>query len=205
MKKMLVVISILLSSVLSSAVSAATDTELLKEKLAKFSVINAEFSQRVSSPEGKILDDSRGTLAILRPGKFRWEVITPEEELIVSDGQTMWIYSPFIEQVTLLNLSDAIQGTPFILLSGANEAQWANYQVNKINDQFEVKNISGSVQQRSFIFEFNKLGQVSKFVVIEELGQRSEFKLAHKAIAKPWAEGFFNFNIPVGIEIDDQR
>ncbi|MFT7054278.1 MAG: outer membrane lipoprotein carrier protein [Psychromonas sp.] len=205
MKKMVVIISMLLSSVLSSAVSAATDAELLKEKLAKFSVINAEFSQQVSSPEGKILDDSRGRLAISRPGKFRWEVITPEEELIVSDGQTMWMYSPFIEQVTLLNLSDAIQGTPFILLSGANESQWANYQVTKINDQFKVKNISGSVQKRSFIFEFNKLGQVSKFVAIEELGQRSEFKLAHKTLAKPWSQGFFDFNIPVGVEIDDQR
>lgn len=205
MKKMLVVISILLSSVLSSVVLAATDAELLKEKLAKFSVINAEFSQRVSSPEGKILDDSRGTLAISRPGKFRWEVLTPEEELIVSDGQTMWLYSPFIEQVSLLNLSDAIQGTPFILLSGANESQWANYQVKKVNDQFKVKNISGTTQERSFIFEFNKLGQVSKFVVIEALGQRSEFKLAHKAIAKPWSSAFFDFKIPVGVEIDDQR
>lgn len=205
MKKMVIVISVLLTAFLSSAVSAATDSQLLKEKLAKFSFINAEFSQRVSSPEGKILDESQGTLAISRPGKFRWEVVMPEEELIVSDGQTMWMYSPFIEQVTLLNLSDAIQGTPFILLSGANESQWADYQVNKIEEKFVVKNISGTVQNRSFIFEFNKSGQVSKFVVIEELGQRSEFKLTHKALAKPWAEGFFDFNIPAGVEIDDQR
>ena len=205
MKKTVVVISMLLTSFLSSAVLAATDSQLLKEKLAKFSFINAEFSQRVSSSEGKILDDSQGTLAISRPGKFRWKVLIPEEELIVSDGQTMWMYSPFIEQVTLLSLSDAIQGTPFILLSGANESQWADYQVNKINDQFRVKNIAGTVQDRSFIFEFNKSGHVSKFVVIEALGQRSEFKLIHKVLAKPWSEAFFDFQIPVGVEIDDQR
>jgi outer membrane lipoprotein carrier protein len=205
MKKTVVVISMLLTFFLSSAVLAATDSQLLKEKLAKFSFINAEFSQQVSSSEGKILDDSQGMLAISRPGKFRWEVLMPEQELIVSNGQTMWMYSPFIEQVTLLNLSDAIQGTPFILLSGANESQWADYQVNKMNDQFIVKNIAGTVQDRSFIFEFNSSGQVSKFVVIEALGQRSEFKLRHKVLAKPWAEAFFDFQIPVGVEIDDQR
>jgi outer membrane lipoprotein carrier protein len=205
MKKMVVVISVLLSAFLSAAVAASTDSELLKEKLGKFSFINAEFSQRVSSPEGKILNDSRGTLAILRPGKFRWEVSSPEEELIVSDGQTMWMYSPFIEQVTLVNLSDAIQGTPFILLSGANESQWANYQVTKMNNQFKVKDISGAVQDRSFIFEFNKSGNVSKFVVIEALGQRSEFKLTHKRLAKSWSPSFFDFSIPDGVEIDDQR
>ncbi|MFT6925558.1 MAG: outer membrane lipoprotein carrier protein [Psychromonas sp.] len=205
MKKMVVIISILLSSFLSSAVSAATDSQLLKEKLAKFSIVNADFSQRVSSPDGKILDDSKGRLAISRPGKFRWEAVTPEEELIVSDGQTMWMYSPFIEQVTLLNLSDAIQGTPFILLSGANESQWANYQVKKVNDQFMVKNITDTAQQRSFIFEFNKTGQVSKFIVIEALGQRSEFTLTHKVLDKPWPAGYFHFETPAGVEIDDQR
>ncbi|MFT6141912.1 MAG: outer membrane lipoprotein carrier protein [Psychromonas sp.] len=205
MKKIVIVISMLLSSLWPFTVVAATDSQLLKEKLAKFSFINAEFSQQVSSSQGKILDDSRGTLAISRPGKFRWEVLMPEEELIVSNGQTMWMYSPFIEQVTLLNLSDAIQGTPFILLSGANESQWADYQVNKINDQFTVNNIADTVQDRSFIFEFNNSGQVSKFVVIEALGQRSEFKLNHKALAKPWPETFFDFKIPADVDIDDQR
>jgi len=205
MKKIFVAIVTLLISSLSVAVTATTDAQLLKEKLAKFTVINAEFSQRVSSPEGKILNDSQGTLAISRPGKFRWEVVTPEEELIVSDGQTMWMYSPFIEQVTLFNLSDAIEGTPFILLSGASDSQWANYRVTRINNQFKVIDITGPVRDRSFIFEFNDSDNVSKFVVIEEQGQRSEFKLSHKGLAESWDDKFFDFQIPVGVEIDDQR
>lgn len=205
MKKFSALLFTLLISLFSVAANAVTDAQLLKEKLAKFSILNAEFSQRVSTPEGKILNDSLGTLAISRPGKFRWEVTSPEEELIVSDGQTMWMYSPFIEQVTLLNLSDAIQGTPFILLSGANESQWANYEVTKMKNQFKVTDISGSVQDRTFIFEFNNSGNVSKFVVLEEQGQRSEFTLHHKKLAKAWNESFFEFSIPDGVEIDDQR
>ncbi|MGB5443927.1 MAG: outer membrane lipoprotein chaperone LolA [Psychromonas sp.] len=205
MKKLSALLFTLLITLSSMAVNAASDAQLLKEKLAKFTIINAEFSQRVTSPEGKILNDSVGTLAISRPGKFRWEVTSPEEELIISDGETMWMYSPFIEQVTLLNLSDAIQGTPFILLSGANDAQWANYEVTKNNNQFKVTDISGSAQDRSFVFEFDIVGKVSKFVVIEEQGQRSEFTLRHKVPATAWKSSFFSFAIPNGVEIDDQR
>ncbi len=205
MKKFSALLFTLLISLTSVAVNAASDAQLLKEKLAKFSTLNADFSQRVSSPEGKILNDSLGTLAISRPGKFRWEVTSPEEDLIVSDGQTMWMYSPFIEQVTLLNLSDAIQGTPFILLSGANDAQWANYRVSRADNQFTVTDISGSAQDRTFIFEFNNAGKVSKFVVLEAQGQRSEFTLKHKTPVTSWNNNFFEFAIPDGVEIDDQR
>jgi outer membrane lipoprotein carrier protein len=182
-----------------------TDVELLKQKLAKFDVINAEFSQHVTSAEGKILNDSWGHLSVSRPGKFRWEVITPEEELIVSDGQTMWLYSPFIEQVTLISLTEAIEGTPFILLSGANDEQWSNYQVNKTGNQFIVSDKLDQSQDRSFIFEFNSLGNVSKFIVLEELGQRSEFKLSHQPLTASIDANYFTFEVPEGVEVDDQR
>ena len=56
-----------------------------------------------------------------------------------------------------------------------------------------------------FIFEFNHADNVSKFVVLEEQGQRSEFTLRNKKLSTPWNEGFFKFSIPEGIEIDDQR
>ena len=205
MKKIISVLFIFLITPFCVQANGTTDAALLKEKLAKFSQINAEFSQVVTSQEGNVLNESWGKLTISRPGKFRWQVITPEEELIVSDGKTMWLYSPFIEQVTLINLSDAIEGTPFVLLSGANENQWANYLVKKENNQFTVKGADAQVQDSTFIFEFNDAGNISKFVVIEEQGQHSEFKLSHKPLTENLTAGYFDFQIPAGVEIDDQR
>ena len=205
MKKILLVTLLFLINPLYAAASGASDADLLKEKLAKFKQINAEFSQVVSNPDGEVLNESQGLLTISRPGKFRWEVITPEEELIVSDGDTMWLYSPFIEQVTLINLSDAIEGTPFVLLSGANELQWQNYQVSRDENRFTIKDSDPQLHNNSFVFEFNKAGNIDKFVVIEEQGQRSEFKLTHKPLAQKITPDYFSFQIPAGVEIDDQR
>jgi outer membrane lipoprotein carrier protein len=205
MKKFISLLFVFLITPLYVQADGQTDAALLKEKLSLFSQINADFSQVVTSPEGKVLNESWGKLMISRPGKFRWQVITPEEELIVSDGKTMWLYSPFIEQVTLINLSDAIEGTPFVLLSGASEKQWATYSVKKEDNKFTVKNADLRLQGNTFIFEFNRADNISKFVVIEEQGQQSEFKLSHKPRTTTLDSSFFDFKIPLGVEIDDQR
>lgn len=205
MKKIITVLFVFLITPFYVHAAGTTDAKLLKEKLAKFSQINAEFSQVVTSPEGKVLNESWGELTISRPGKFRWQVLTPEEELIVSDGKTMWLYSPFIEQVTLINLSDAIEGTPFVLLSGATDKQWDNYSVKKEDNKFTINNRDPQVHDNTFIFEFSDAGNISKFAVIEEQGQQSEFRLSHKPLKAPLDIAFFDFKIPAGVDIDDQR
>lgn len=187
------------------AASSQQDAALLKGKLTSLKQVNANFSQVVTNSEGEILNESHGTLTILRPGKFRWEVLEPEEELITSDGETMWLYSPFIEQVTLMKLSDAVAGTPFVLLSGASDEQWQKYQVKKEGNRFTIKSINEKEQHQSFIFEFDKKGSIHSFIVNEEQGQHSEFKLIDKPQIKNISADYFAFKIPDGVEIDDQR
>ncbi|PKG39023.1 outer membrane lipoprotein chaperone LolA [Psychromonas sp. Urea-02u-13] len=202
MQKFLVSLCLLTLSFSANALSA--DAQQLKDKLAVFEQINATFTQKVSSAEGKLLNKSTGEMTISRPGKFHWQVITPEEDLIVSDGKTIWYYSPFIEQVTLINFADAITGTPFALLAGATKAQWADYVVTKKGNIFSVTNPK-QVQATRFIFEFDNNNNINKFVVIEEQGQRSEFLLTHKKVLTPIDDAMFKFNIPAGVEVDDQR
>ena len=197
----------LLVSALSLSFSVAAlsiDAQQLKDKLAMFEQVSATFVQTISSPEGKLLNQSEGEMNISRPGKFHWHILSPDEDLIVSNGQTIWYYSPFIEQVTLINFADAVDGTPFALLAGATDTQWSDYVVNKIDNQFSVVNPS-QAQASTFIFEFDNNNQVNKFVVIEEQGQSSEFLLDYKNTDKKIDSSLFEFQIPEGVEVDDQR
>jgi len=206
MKKIIISLSLVVSlfSVSFVANALTVDAQLLKDKLATFEHINATFVQSVTSSEGKLLNESSGEVTISRPGKFHWLVKTPEEELIVSNGKTIWYYSPFIEQVTLINFSDAVNGTPFALLAGASKTQWENYIVKKQGGLFTVTNPK-QVQATTFLFEFDKTGNIGKFVVIEEQGQRSEFQLTHKSMTQPIVDLLYDFKIPAGVEVDDQR
>lgn len=187
-----------------SAHALSVNAQQLKDKLAAFDNINANFIQRFTSAEGKLLNESTGQVTISRPGKFHWQVKTPEQELIVSNGETIWYYSPFIEQVTLINFDDAISDTPFALIAGASKVQWENYIVEHNEDLFTLTN-ANQVASPTFIFEFDKTGKIARFVVIEVLGQRSEFQLIHKSMLGVADDSFYEFTIPAGVEVDDQR
>lgn len=189
----------------TQSVFANTDSELLQSKIAKFTLIHADFTQQVINPEGQIIQESAGELSISRPGNFHWQVTKPEPELIVSNGKDMWLFNPFIEQVTIMNFADAIAGTPFALLSGADAEQWKNFVVKKSGNQFAVTNLDNSVNTNKFTFIFDSNDNIDEFVVEEQQGQRSIFKLKHKVLEGDLATDFFDFKIPEGIEIDDQR
>jgi len=60
-----------------------------------------------------------GTLAYRKPGRMRWEYAPPNEQLLVTDGKTVWLYDPLLDSVTEQALTDVTEGTPLKFLLGA--------------------------------------------------------------------------------------
>ncbi|MEO8802202.1 MAG: outer membrane lipoprotein chaperone LolA [Rudaea sp.] len=63
--------------------------------------ISAKFEQTTYDPNGGAGKTSHGTLALQAPRKFRWETTTPYSQLIVADGEKVWVYDADLEQVTV--------------------------------------------------------------------------------------------------------
>ncbi len=202
MKKILLLVS---SLVCFTNPVWADDAQLLKDKLHKITMLDTSFKQQVTNPAGEVIAQSSGTLLVSRPGKFRWEVKEPESELMVTNGETLWLYSPFIEQVTLLNTDDAFTGTPFVLLSGGDDAAWQQYTIKQQGSQFLLSDITAQGPTTQYIFEFNKDDQVKRLLVIDNQGQQSEFKLTHLTSKTLINKNTFYFTVPKGVEVDDQR
>ena len=62
--------------------------------------------------------ESSGTFAFQRPGKFRWLYEKPYEQLIVGDGDKLWVYDRDLNQVIVRKLDIALGSTPAALLAG---------------------------------------------------------------------------------------
>jgi outer membrane lipoprotein carrier protein len=60
-----------------------------------------------------------GTIAYRKPGRMRWEYAPPNEQLLVTDGTTVWLYDPLLESVTEQALREVTEGTPLKFLLGA--------------------------------------------------------------------------------------
>lgn len=187
----------------STSVWAAPKDEL-NARLSKNDGFSADFTQKVTSPEGEILLDGEGSADISRPSLFRWKTSAPDETLLVSDGKNVWYYSPFVEQVTILSQEQATAQTPFVLLTRNRASDWANYDVTQSDDTFTLKPTAADSSVGTFQIKINAKGVVQQFNVIEQDGQKSQFEFTHFSMKKPDA-AIFSFSVPKGVEVDDQR
>jgi outer membrane lipoprotein carrier protein len=80
----------------------------------------ATFRQVVTGKSGRVPQNSSGTFAFARPGKFRWSYDKPYAQLLVGDGDKLWIYDRDLNQVIVKKLDRALGATPASLLAGSN-------------------------------------------------------------------------------------
>jgi outer membrane lipoprotein carrier protein len=95
--------------------------EQLREFATATKSARGEFSQQQVRSSGRAADTASGTFAFSRPGRFRWEVAVPYEQLIVTDGERLHFYDKDLKQVTVRKVGDAIAATPAAILFGSND------------------------------------------------------------------------------------
>jgi outer membrane lipoprotein carrier protein len=98
--------------------AAASGLAQLKSFLSGAKSGKTTFSQVVSGKSGRVPQESSGTFAFSRPGKFRWAYEKPHAQIIVGDGQKLWIHDPDLNQVVVRKLDQALGATPAALLAG---------------------------------------------------------------------------------------
>lgn len=175
----------------------------LKSYLAGVHNFSAQFTQSVFDTDQTLLQQSSGNLAIQRPNKLRWSVTEPDEELLVSDGQALWLYSPFLEQVSVFDLKQAIAQSPFMLLTSDDDSVWADYQISQTEQGFRIT--PNEVTHVAWL-QLNLVDQlIDSIIMLDSQGKRSEFKLANFASDVLPHPTSFEFKVPEGVDIDDQR
>ena len=113
---------------LLSPAAQAADTAL-DRFLSGLETWSAAFSQSVTDARGKALSRGEGSLVIVRPGKFRWELKAQDAsqpgQLLVADGRNLWFLDRDLDQVTVKPQGAALSQTPAMLLSGTGSVREA--------------------------------------------------------------------------------
>lgn len=113
---------------LSFAQEASEIVSKLQKKYESINSIKAEFTQEVTS-KGMPAMKSEGKVWLKKPGKMRWEYKKPAKDLIVSDGKTIWLFQPDLNQVMERKASTAASSMATDFLSG----------IGSVEKEFDVK------------------------------------------------------------------
>lgn len=180
--------------------SPSGDMELYLETLHSY---RADFSQTVVDAEGRTVEEARGQLSFRRPGRFRWDYREPFEQLIVADGERIWIYDADLEQVTVRPADDA--RSPMALLEGTEV----------LEEQFEILDEAAAygfdwVRLKPYEPEGDDMvairvglrdGALAVMVIEDAFGQVTTVELSN-AIRNPALEdGLFRFEPPEGVDV----
>ncbi|HQU15667.1 MAG: outer membrane lipoprotein carrier protein LolA [Chromatiales bacterium 21-64-14] len=117
---------LMLGMVLTAGYAAAAARPDPAHPLAAFldglQTLRADFAQSVVDDRGQVVQKSRGTLYLERPGRFRWDYQEPPE-LIVADGKRLWFYDSGLEQVTVRPLEQGLGDLPVALLTSTRSVE----------------------------------------------------------------------------------
>jgi outer membrane lipoprotein carrier protein len=198
-------------STVNNVIDEETQSTVIKNALmAKLKLIkhfSGRFEQQVFDVDGNQLQTGAGKLSISKPNKVRWETKTPDESLIVSDGKTLWVFDPFIEQASAYDLQNSIANTPILLLTSQSSELWQNYNVNQVDDNtFVITSKDSNSQVKTLELSFApQSDKLIGFIILDATGQLSKISLLNVNYSIKPDEQTFKFTLPDGVHLDDQR
>lgn len=111
------------SALASAPVAAASAQEQLRDFVGKVNGATGSFSQYTVNAQGRTQPAQTGTFSFQRPGKFKWAVQKPYEQLVISDGAKVYQYDPDLLQVTERKVDAAIGTSPAAILFGSGSLE----------------------------------------------------------------------------------
>jgi outer membrane lipoprotein carrier protein len=175
----------------------------LEDALAGLASFRAEFRQTVTDADGQQTEAAEGTVALARPGKFRWDYRIPPQ-LIVSDGVTVWLYDEDLAQVTVRPAAEALIGTPALLLSGRADVR-SEFQVT---DGGSEDGLAWSrLVPKDSESDFQELrvgiagGVLRRMVLVDRLGQTTRLDFERIERNPRLDSRGFSFTPPPGVDV----
>jgi outer membrane lipoprotein carrier protein len=146
MKTLALALTLLLALSLPAAAQSPTLDEVIRgveTAYGRMTDLKGEFVQSALNKSLNQTIDAKGVVYLKKGGKLRWEYAEPTKQEIVSDGKTIWIYTPQLNQVNTGAAPEALSGPAGSFLSGLGKLR-QHFNVRFLNPA-QPKDADGNV------------------------------------------------------------
>ena len=186
------------------ALACAAGVERFQAYLRSTQTASADFEQQVFDREKKLVQRSRGSFTLQRPGRFRWSYAQPYAQLIVGDGKRVWIYDEDLNQVTVRAMAKALGSTPAALLAGAADVERA-FELSDAGARDGLEWVEAKPREREAGFERIRLGLgtvgVQAMELTDHFGQTTVLRFSNIARNPRVDPDAFRFVPPKGADV----
>ena len=203
--------SVLGLALLSGAVRA-DGLQALEQFLRGTQSGQTSFTQTVTSPlrQGETVARSKtssGSFEFLRPDRFRFQYTKPFEQLIVADGQTLWLHDVDLNQVAARKQAEVLGNTPAALIASAPDlkALSAVFTLSNAPDRDGLEWVLATPRGRDAQLQSVQLGfkqgQLAVLDMLDSFGQRSVLRFGAMDVNGRIAAERFRFTPPAGVDV----
>ena len=202
MKRLLVALSLSLAAIAAHA--DAVDT--LKDFIRDVKTGRAQFTQTVTSPDGAKKKTSTGSFEFSRPTRFRFVYAKPFEQVIVADGQKVWIYDADLNQASSRKFSAALGATPAALLAGGSLDKDFDLAALPARDGLDWA--SATPKAKDGAFKSVRVGfrgkELAALEIVDAFDQRSLLQFSQFTPGVGFGAETFQFKPPAGADVIEQ-
>jgi outer membrane lipoprotein carrier protein len=164
----------------------------------------AQFTQTVAPKDGKVSQTASGEFLLERPGKFRWTVEKPYKQLLVGDGQRVWIYDEDLNQVIVRKIGEALGSTPAALLAGSQDVEkaftWKDLPASDGLEWLSATPISKETTFAEIRLGFDAKG-LAALELLDAFGQKSVVRFTSFERNPKLPASSFTFTPPKGADV----
>ncbi len=191
---------------LATMPARADAVDTLREFVRDVKTGQAAFTQTVTSTDGARKKVSGGDFEFSRPNRFRFNYTRPFAQLIVADGQKVWIHDAELNQVSSRRLAQALGSTPAALLAGASLEP--DFLLSPQPSSGGLDWALATPRAKDGPFQSMRVGfkgrQLSAVEIVDSFGQQSRLDFSTFTPNVPLAAERFRFVPPPGADVVEQ-
>ena len=97
--------------------------QMIQKQYQSILSFSGHFVQTSYRNNSESVRKAKGFVSYKRPGKMRWLYDAPEEQLLVTNGETLWLFDPLLENVSIQKLEKLTEGTVLSFLLGLGDLE----------------------------------------------------------------------------------
>lgn len=178
--------------------------EQLDRFINELETFEADFEQTLYGADSEALKTSLGSVKLKRPGRFIWIYTEPEPQVILADGERIWLYDEELEQVTVNAIDDRIAGSPLQLLMQSDGLD-GSFDLTSLGDAEGISWIELKPRDESSDFELVFIGLDEQGLAAMELrdnfGQATQIRFTNFRSGIALDDSLFVFETPDGVDV----
>ena len=181
--------------------------EAFQQKYENILTFEADFTQRSYVKMMDKAHEAKGRVQIKKPGKMKWVYGSPDIQVLISNGKTLWHYVSDENQVTKVPIESIYSSnTPALFLAGEEKLTQIfnieNVDTNPLSFTLSPKEEDQALR-RLQLFANKKNFQITGSTVYDKLGNKTEIMFKNIKANIDFPEGTFQFHAPPNTQILD--